>query len=81
MENQATNKICPADRLSGVSEYYFSKKLKEVAQMNAEGKNVTIYSTSGALVEKIDSYAGEEIVLDKGVYIVRVGNKTMKVKL
>ena len=25
MENQATNKICPADRLSGVSEYYFSK--------------------------------------------------------
>lgn len=40
MENQATNKICPADRLSGVSEYYFSKKLKEVAQMNAEGKDV-----------------------------------------
>lgn len=32
--------ICPADRLSGVSEYYFSKKLKEVAQMNAEGKDV-----------------------------------------
>ena len=40
MENQATSKICPADRLSGVSEYYFSKKLKEVAQMNAEGKDV-----------------------------------------
>lgn len=40
MVNQATNKICPADRLSGVSEYYFSKKLKEVAQMNAEGKDV-----------------------------------------
>jgi aspartate/methionine/tyrosine aminotransferase len=40
MENQATNKMCPADRLSGVSEYYFSKKLKEVAQMNAEGKDV-----------------------------------------
>lgn len=40
MENQATNKICPADRLSGVSEYYFSKKLKEVAQMNAKGKDV-----------------------------------------
>ena len=33
-------KITPADRLSGVSEYYFSRKLKEVAQMNAEGKNV-----------------------------------------
>lgn len=39
MENQTYN-ISPADRLTGVSEYYFSKKLKEVAQMNAEGKNI-----------------------------------------
>lgn len=29
-----------ADRVSAVQEYYFSKKLKEVAQMNAEGKNI-----------------------------------------
>ena len=35
-ENQTYN-VAPADRLAGVSEYYFSKKLKEVAQMNAEG--------------------------------------------
>ena len=34
------SKIRPADRLSSVSEYYFSRKLKEVAQMNAEGKDV-----------------------------------------
>ena len=34
------NSIQPADRLSLVSEYYFSRKLKEVAQMNAEGKDV-----------------------------------------
>ena len=34
------SKIKPADRLSNVSEYYFSRKLKEVAQMNAEGKDV-----------------------------------------
>ena len=32
--------ICPATRLSSVQEYYFSRKLKEVARMNAEGKNV-----------------------------------------
>ena len=32
--------INPADRLSLVQEYYFSRKLKEVAQMNAEGKDV-----------------------------------------
>lgn len=32
--------IQPANRLQEVSEYYFSRKLKEVAQMNAEGKDV-----------------------------------------
>ena len=32
--------IQPAERLNLVSEYYFSRKLKEVAQMNAEGKDI-----------------------------------------
>ena len=32
--------IQPAERLSLVSEYYFSRKLKEVAQLNAEGKDI-----------------------------------------
>jgi len=32
--------IKPADRLQSVQEYYFSRKLKEVAQMNAEGQDV-----------------------------------------
>lgn len=32
--------IVPADRLNTVNEYYFSKKLREVAEMNAMGKNV-----------------------------------------
>lgn len=39
MESKAF-KIQPATRLATVQEYYFSRKLKEVAQMNAEGKNV-----------------------------------------
>ena len=47
----------------------------------AEGKAVAVYTAGGALVEKIDSYAGEEITLDKGIYIVRVGGKAVKVKL
>ena len=37
------NKMCnirPADRTGCVEEYYFSKKLKEVAEMNIAGKNV-----------------------------------------
>lgn len=32
--------ITPADRLSTVSEYYFSRKGKEVARLNAEGKDI-----------------------------------------
>ena len=32
--------IQPANRIQEVSEYYFSRKLKEVAQLNAEGKDV-----------------------------------------
>ena len=35
-----SKRIEPADRLSLVSEYYFSRKLKEVAQLNAEGKDI-----------------------------------------
>ena len=34
------NNIKPAERISLGSEYYFSRKLKEVAQMNAEGKDI-----------------------------------------
>ena len=50
MENQTCNSTAarrpqaegyrPANRLGGVSEYYFSRKLKEVAQMNAQGMDV-----------------------------------------
>ena len=39
-KNNAANGIVPAELLGSVSEYYFSRKLKEVAKMNAEGKNV-----------------------------------------
>ena len=40
MEDCKIYTISPADRLSSVSEYYFSHKLKEVAAMNAAGKGV-----------------------------------------
>ena len=36
----ANKLIKPAERLSLVQEYYFSRKLKEVAQLNAEGKDI-----------------------------------------
>jgi len=37
---QENKNIQPADRLSAVEEYYFSRKLKEVAMLNAEGKDI-----------------------------------------
>ncbi len=40
MENNQHDNIRPADRLGLVSEYYFSRKLKEVARLNAEGKDI-----------------------------------------
>ena len=41
MEDKLYNfRIQPAERLSSVQEYYFSVKLKEVARMNAEGKDI-----------------------------------------
>ena len=32
--------IQPANRVTEIQEYYFSRKLKEVAQLNAEGKDI-----------------------------------------
>ena len=40
MEHTQNNRIQPANRLATVQEYYFSRKLKEVAQLNAEGKDI-----------------------------------------
>ncbi|MDR1517756.1 MAG: aminotransferase class I/II-fold pyridoxal phosphate-dependent enzyme [Dysgonamonadaceae bacterium] len=37
---KTNNSIQPAEHIKGISEYYFSTKLAEVAKMNAEGKNV-----------------------------------------
>ena len=34
------SEVKPAERLNEVQEYYFSRKLREVAEMNAAGKNV-----------------------------------------
>ena len=52
-----------------------------ISLLNADNSAVAIYSINGILVEKIDKYTGEEIVLNKGVYIVCVGDKTVKIKL
>ena len=40
-------KIVPAERVNSVQEYYFSKKLKEVAEMNAAGKRTRLSAVCG----------------------------------
>lgn len=47
----------------------------------AKGKTVAVYTVNGTCVANISNYTGEEIVLEKGVYIVRVENETIKIKL
>jgi aspartate/methionine/tyrosine aminotransferase len=54
------SRIKPAARLGGVSEYYFSRKLKEVAEMNARGLDVISLGVgspdlppSGAVIEEL----------------------------
>lgn len=39
--------IVPADRVSEIQEYYFSKKLREVAQLNAQGKDIISLGIGG----------------------------------
>lgn len=42
---------------------------------------ISILTPNGVLVKKIDAYAGEIITLDKGIYLVYINNKAIKVKL
>ena len=39
MIDMEPSNIVPAERVRQVQEYYFSRKLKEVAKMNAEGRH------------------------------------------
>ena len=39
--------IIPADRVSQVKEYYFSRKLREIAQMKASGLDIISLGVGG----------------------------------
>ena len=43
------------------------------------GKNVSVYTTNGKLVQQIPNYNGAPLRLPKGVYVVRAGKETKKV--
>lgn len=44
---QSNKQVAPAHRVSEVKEYYFSKKLREVAQLNAKGKDIISLGIGG----------------------------------
>ena len=62
-------------------EVNFSMTSNGISLSDSESKPIAIYSINGILVKKIDNYTGEEITLNKGVYIVSVGNKAIKIML
>lgn len=39
--------ICPAHRVGDIKEYYFSRKLKEIAKLNAKGQNIISLGIGG----------------------------------
>ena len=43
------------------------------------GKNVSVYTTNGKLVQQVPNYNGAPLRLPKGVYVVRAGKETKKV--
>lgn len=47
MSNTNPKPIIPARRVESVQEYYFSKKLREVARLNAEGRDIVSLGIGG----------------------------------
>ena len=47
MDNENINQIKPASRVTEIQEYYFSKKLREVAALNAAGKDIISLGIGG----------------------------------
>ena len=62
-------------------EVNFTITSNGISFSNADNTTICIYTINGILVEKIDKYTGEDIFLNKGIYIVSVGNKAMKIML
>ena len=79
---EVTGSFIPTEN---VSEVEFDANIQTtnngIILLNANNNWVRVYTINGILVKKIDNYTGEEITLNKGVYIVSVGNKAIKIML
>ena len=47
MKSESTTQIVPAKRVSEIQEYYFSRRLREVAQLNAQGADIISLGIGG----------------------------------
>lgn len=47
MKSESTTQIVPAKRVSEIQEYYFSRRLREVAQLNAHGADIISLGIGG----------------------------------
>ena len=79
---EITGSFIPTENVSEVEmDVNIQTTNNGIILLNAYNNVVRVYTINGILVEKIDKYTGEEIVLNKGVYIVCVGDKAVKIKL
>lgn len=79
MKNSSSNSkpVVPARRLDSVKEYYFSKKLKEIAQLNANGADIISLGIGGPdrppHKDVIDTLCSEAAVASNHSYQPYVG--------
>lgn len=78
---EVTGSFIPTNVSEIIAEVSLQVNGNSISLSNANNSTVAIYSINGVLVKRIDKYTGEEITLDKGIYIVCVGDKAMKIIL
>lgn len=70
---------------TGISDIFTNLNVNinnnSISLLGINNSTITIYTINGVLVKSIDNYAGEEIPLDEGFYVVCVGNETIKIKI
>ena len=59
----------------------FSSTSDGIILSGADGQNVKVYGIGGEEVLSISNYYGQSLSLQKGIYVVKAGKKSIKVKL
>lgn len=84
MKNSNSNniQIVPAERVNTIKEYYFSKKLREIAQLNAKGADIISLGIGGPDLppdkEVVDTLCNDAYQADAHSYQPYVGLPTLR---